>query len=143
MAYRTPAVALVLALGLLTWLSFGTFGALEPLFYRDVLGTAAETLGYVNAVFGVGLFVGAVTLDRAAGRLTSLRALVVLTALCGLGVFAYAGTSSLPVVVLGGLYLGHRARRPDAAAAHPAPPAHPRGLRRARVGRVHGPPLRG
>ena len=105
-AYRTPAVALVLALGLLTWLSFGTFGALEPLFYRDVLGTAAETLGYVNAVFGVGLFVGAVTLDRAAGRLTSLRALVVLTALCGLGVFAYAGTSSLPVVVLGGLYWG-------------------------------------
>ena len=105
-AYRTPAVALVLVLGMLTWLSFGTFGALEPLFYRDVLGTAAETLGYVNAVFGVGLFIGAVVLDRTAGRLTSLRTLVVFTALCGLGVFAYAGTSSLPVVVLGGLCWG-------------------------------------
>lgn len=106
LAYRTPALALVLGLGLLTWLSFGSFGALEPLFYRDVLGTSPEALGYVNAVFGIGLFLGAVALDRSAGRLTSLRSLVVWTALGGVGVFAYAGTSSLAVVVIGGLYWG-------------------------------------
>lgn len=105
-AYTTPTLTLVLLLGLLTWLSFGAFGALEPLFYRDVLGTSAEALGYVNAVFGVGLFAGAVVLDRSAGRLTSLRAVVVLTALGGLGVFAYAGTARMAIVVAGALYWG-------------------------------------
>lgn len=105
-AYRTPAVALVLSLGLLTWLAFGAFGALEPLFFRDVLGTSAEALGYVNAVFGIGLFAGAVVLDRSAGRLTSLRSLTVFTALSGVGVFAYAGTAALPIVVAGALFWG-------------------------------------
>ncbi len=105
-AYRTPPVALVMVLGTLTWMSFGAFSALEPLFFRDVLGSSAEVLGYVNAVFGVTLTVGAVVLDRSAGRLTMIRTVVVLTAGGGLGAVIYAGTPSIVVVVAAAAYWG-------------------------------------
>ena len=48
----------------------------------------------------MGDVIGPVVADLMAGRVASLRTLVVLTALGGLGVFTDAGTSSLPVVVL-------------------------------------------
>ncbi|MBW3659334.1 MAG: MFS transporter [Actinobacteria bacterium] len=105
-AYRSRAIVLILALGSLTWLSFGAFGALEPLFYRDVLGTGPEALGYLNSVFGVGLFLGAFTLDRNALRATNLRTVVVLTAACGIGALIYVGTSSLVVVAVGAVVWG-------------------------------------
>lgn len=105
-AYRTPPVALVMVLGTLTWMSFGAFSALEPLFFRDVLGSSAEVLGYVNAVFGATLTVGAVVLDRSAGRLTMIRTVVVLTAGGGLGAVIYAGTPSIVVVVAAAAYWG-------------------------------------
>lgn len=105
-AYRQRPIRLLLLLGGLTWLSFGTFSALEPLFYRDVLGVGPETLGYVNSVFGVGLFLGAFLLDRAAGRLTSVRTVVILTSACGLGAFVYVGTDQLRVVVVGAVVWG-------------------------------------
>ena len=105
-AYRQPSIRLLMLLGGLTWLSFGTFSALEPLFYRDVLGTGPEALGYVNSIFGVGLFTGAFLLDRAAGRLTSIRTVVALTAACGFGAFVYVGTDRLPVVVVGAIVWG-------------------------------------
>lgn len=105
-AYRHRAIRLLLILGSLTWLSFGTFKALEPLFYRDVLGTGPEALGYVNSVFGAGLFVGAFALDRAAGRLTAVRTVAVLTSACGIGAMIYVGTDRLPVVVLGAVVWG-------------------------------------
>lgn len=105
-ALRQGPIRLLLLMGSLTWLSFGTFSALEPLFYRDVLGTGPEALGYVNSIFGVGLFAGAFLLDRAAGRFTSLRTVVALTAACGFGVFVYVGTDRLAVVVVGAIVWG-------------------------------------
>jgi MFS transporter, DHA3 family, macrolide efflux protein len=105
-AYRTPPVALVLVLGTLTWMSFGTFSAIEPLFYRDVLGAPPEVLGYVNAVFGAGMAVGAIVLDRSAGRLTATRTVVILTAAGGIGALIYVGTDSLAVVVVGAVVWG-------------------------------------
>lgn len=105
-AYGTPTLRTLLLLGTLTWVSFGMFGALEPLFFRDVLGTGPEALGYVNSLFGVGLFAGAVTLDRSAGRMTSVRAATALTGACSIGVLLYVGTARLPVVLLGAVVWG-------------------------------------
>ncbi len=105
-AYSSRPLVLILGLGTLTWLSFGAFGALEPIFYRDVLRTGPEALGYLNSIFGVGLFAGAFVLDRNVGRATNLRTVVVLTALCGVGCLIYIGTTSLVVVGLGAVVWG-------------------------------------
>lgn len=105
-AYGSRPIVLLLALGSLSWLSFGAFGALEPIFYRDVLGTGPEALGYLNSIFGVGLFLGAFTLDRNVRRATNLRTVVVLTALSGVGCLVYIGTTSLVVVGVGAVLWG-------------------------------------
>lgn len=105
-AYSSRPLVLILGLGTLTWLSFGAFGALEPIFYRDVLRTGPEALGYLNSIFGVGLFAGAFILDRNVHRATNLRTVVVLTALCGVGCLIYIGTTSLVVVGLGAIVWG-------------------------------------
>lgn len=100
-AYARPAVRLPLLLGTLTWVGFGVFGTLEPLFYRDVLQTGPEALGLVNSLFGAGLFVGSVLYGRSGGRLRSARAATLLTAGCGLGAVAYVGTGRLAGVLVG------------------------------------------
>lgn len=105
-AYRSRPIVLLLVLGTFSWLSFGAFGALEPIFYRDVLGTGPEALGYLNAIFGVGLFLGAVALDRVAHRVTFIRTVVVLTALSGIGALVYIGTASIVVVGVGAVLWG-------------------------------------
>lgn len=105
-AYASRPIVLLLVLGTFSWLSFGAFGALEPIFYRDVLGTGPEALGYLNAIFGGGLFLGAVALDRVAPRVTNLRTIVVLTSLSGIGAYVYIGTSSIVVVAIGAVLWG-------------------------------------
>ncbi len=94
-------VRLVLFLGSLVWLGFGVFIALEPLYYRDVLGTSVETIGWVNAVFGIGLFAGSTLLERTRGRFTGYRAAIVLTILSGVGSALYVGTDDLRWVIAG------------------------------------------
>ncbi len=102
-ALERPRVRLMLFLGGLTWLAFGSFVALEPLFFRDVLMQDVTALGWVNAIFGAGLFTGSVLLERTNGRFTGARAAVVLAVLSGLGSAVYVGTSSLVVVAVGAL----------------------------------------
>lgn len=105
-SFRRPALRTVLLLGTATWLSFGAFSALEPLFFRDVLGTEVAALGWINTVFGVGLATGTYLLHRLAGRLTTLGWLALLTAAGGLGAIAYTSTTSLVFVALGAVYWG-------------------------------------
>lgn len=97
-AYRTPRLRFVLGIGTITWLAFGTFGALEPLYFRDVLNAGPSALGWVNAVFGVGLAIGATVLSRAPRRLTTLPVAVVLATAGGLGAVLYTATASLTLV---------------------------------------------
>ncbi|MBW3662030.1 MAG: MFS transporter [Actinobacteria bacterium] len=105
-AYGHPSIRLVLLLGMATFVSFGAFGALEPLFFREVLQTGPEAIGWVNGVFGIGLLAGTVTVERMAGRWTSTRAMVVITVLSGFGAALYAGTDDLRVVIAGALLWG-------------------------------------
>lgn len=99
-AFGHPPVRFVLLIGTVTFLSFGAFTALEPLFFRDVVGAPVETLGWVNTVFGAGLVAGAAVVGRAAGRLLTMRALAVLTAAGGLGAVGYTSTGDLRVILV-------------------------------------------
>jgi MFS family permease len=88
------------------WTVFGIFSALEPVFFRDVVGTSIESIGWVNTVFGVGLVAGAMALPRLPRQVSTLRGIGALVILNGAAVLLYAGTNRLAVVVAGGLTWG-------------------------------------
>lgn len=93
-------------LGTATWLGFGAFGALEPLFYRDVLRTGPDMIGYMNTLFGIGLVIGAWLFTRSRRLRADARTLGVASVLVGLGAVLYVGTRLVPVVAIGGLVWG-------------------------------------
>ena len=105
-AYSHKAVRYPVLLGTSTWLGFGAFGALEPLFYRDILRTGVATLGWVNALFGLGLVAGAGLSRLWPDRLRSARGLAVACMAVGFGALLYVGTRYLPVVAVGALVWG-------------------------------------
>ncbi len=99
-AYGSPRLRFYIWLGSSVWLLFGVFSALEPLFYRDVLGVDVEALGWVNSVFGLGLVGGTLVAGRLPGRFRTALWLTVLVGLNAVGVLAYVGTDILAVVVV-------------------------------------------
>ena len=105
-AWHMPALRFALGLGMVTWLSFGAFSALEPLFFRDVLGTGPEALGWVNTVFGVGLVAGAALVNRLPQRHVHARTATLLTAAGGLGAILYTGSDQLRVVFVAAVVWG-------------------------------------
>jgi DHA3 family macrolide efflux protein-like MFS transporter len=104
--YGSRPLRYYVLMGTAAWLGFGAFGALEPLFYRDVLNTGVETIGWVNTVFGIGLVTGAALLARLPRRVVSARGLAFFSVLMGLGALLYVGTRDLRVVVLGAVAWG-------------------------------------
>lgn len=106
-AYRRRPLRYIVLMASVVWLSFGTFGALEPLFFRDVVGAAGpEVLGWVNMVFGFGLVAGAVSLSRLPEGLVSGRGLATITALNGGGALLYVSTGNILVVLAGAIVWG-------------------------------------
>lgn len=104
--YAHRSLRYPILIGTATWLGFGAFGALEPLFYRDVLRTGVSTIGYMNTLFGVGLVIGAWVFSRLPARAVSARGLAVTAGAVGFGALLYVGTRSLVVVAIGGLVWG-------------------------------------
>ncbi|HEU4750317.1 MAG TPA: MFS transporter [Acidimicrobiia bacterium] len=96
----------VLLAGSSVWLAFGAFSALEPLFYREVLKTGPEALGWVNSLFGVGLVTGTLMMPKLPAFWRSTRGLATVVALNGLGGLIYVGTDRMVVVVAGALVWG-------------------------------------
>lgn len=107
-AYAWTSRPLRLYLGLFAalWLSFGAFGALEPLFYRDVLKTGPEALGWVNTIFGGGVVAGSILLARLPKRFVCARTAVLGAVGSGIGAIVYTGTAEIRVVVAGAVYWG-------------------------------------
>ncbi|MDH3307764.1 MAG: MFS transporter, partial [Acidimicrobiia bacterium] len=66
------------------WLVFGAFSVLEPFFFRDVLGTSLEAVGWVASLFGLGLFAGSLSLRRLPAGLVSARGMAGVLAVNGL-----------------------------------------------------------
>jgi DHA3 family macrolide efflux protein-like MFS transporter len=104
--YINRALRYPVLLGTVMWIGFGSFGALEPLFYRDVLKVGIETLGYINAVFGLGLAAGAWLAARLPERLMTARGLALVSVLVGLGGVLYVGTRSIVIVAIGAITWG-------------------------------------
>lgn len=97
---HTPPILLAMAVGALLWFAFGIFTALEPLYFRDVLHQGPEVIGYVNAVFGMGLFAGSAAVARW-GRKFAFTEAVWLAAATGLGALVYVGSATMWIVVVG------------------------------------------
>ena len=105
-SYGLPSVRYYVLMGTLLWFSFGAFGALEPLFYRDVVNTGIETIGYMNSIFGLGIGCGAFLLTKLPARATSARGLAIGATLMGAGATIYVGTADLRVIAFGALFWG-------------------------------------
>lgn len=104
--YRMRSLRFYVLAGSVAWLGFGAFSALEPLFYRDAVGTSIEALGYINSLFGVGILVGSYALTRLPRRVISARGLSVTLILSGLGSLAYVGTTDLRFIAMGAVAWG-------------------------------------
>ncbi|NTU70944.1 MAG: MFS transporter [Coriobacteriia bacterium] len=105
-AYSTRTLRYAILAGTAVWFGFGAFSALEPLFFRDVVGVGVEWIGWMNTAFSVGLITGAWLLPRLPRKLLSVRGLAVVTALCGLGGIGYVGTTDLRTIALGAAVWG-------------------------------------
>ncbi len=105
-AYGHDRLRFYIWLGSSVWLLFGFFSALEPLFFRDVVGVEVETLGWVNSLIGLGLVGGTLLSSRLPVGLRTARTLTVLVGLNALGVVAYVGTGRLLVVMIAGVVWG-------------------------------------
>jgi len=105
-AYSHRALRYPILIGTAVWLGFGAFGALEPLFYRDVLKTGVEMIGWMNTIFGIGMVAGAWAFTRLPDRFTTARALAFVSAAVGFGAIAYVGTKFIIVVAIGALAWG-------------------------------------
>lgn len=104
--YTHPRLRFYILLGSSVWIMFGTFSALEALFFRDILGVEIETLGWVNSIFGFGLVGGTWVSSRLSAGYRSARSLAIIVAFTGLGSLLYVGTDKLPVVVVAGVIWG-------------------------------------
>jgi len=106
LAYGTRSIRYFIAMGTAIWFGFGAFSALEPLFYRDVVGVGVEWIGWMNTAFGVGLISGAALLPRLPQRVITATGLGALTVLCGLGTMLYVGSTDLRLIAAGALVWG-------------------------------------
>ncbi|MDX1510128.1 MAG: MFS transporter [Nitriliruptorales bacterium] len=100
-AARHRAVLLTMYLMGLASLSWGVSLALEPLYFRDILDLGPVAIGFVNSLFGLGLFAGSRLLDRSADRRLGFLAAIVISMISGVGAALYFGTASLAIVLVG------------------------------------------
>ncbi|MBN2405266.1 MAG: MFS transporter [Coriobacteriia bacterium] len=100
-AYGLRPIRYYLLMGSLVWLAFGAFGALEPLFFRDAVGTGIETIGWMNSLFGIGFITGAWLLPRLPKQILSAKGLASLGTLVGLGAILYVAWTDLRIIAVG------------------------------------------
>ncbi|MCL2680545.1 MAG: MFS transporter [Coriobacteriia bacterium] len=96
--YLIAAIAMVFG--------FGAFDALEPLYFKEVLAVELSTMGWIQAIGGIGLIAGVIALALVSADKVNARLLAVLVPLCGIGTVIYVGTHNLLWVVVGQLMLG-------------------------------------
>lgn len=106
MSYSTPSLRYYILTGTAIWFGFGAFSALEPLFYRDVVGVGVQWIGWMNSLFGVGLVTGSLLLPRLPRAVRSSRGLALMAALTGLGSIVYVGSDDLRIIAVGAVIWG-------------------------------------
>ena len=98
---RTPGLRWTLGITGTTFLLWGLFGVLEPLYVRDVLGESDTVFALLQTVFGVGLVGAGIALANLGDRVARPRVVALATITSGATAALYLGTSSLPIAYLG------------------------------------------
>lgn len=104
--YRNPPTRFLILLPASVWMSFTAFEALEPLFFRDVLGSGPEVLGWINMVFGIGLALGSILAAKLPKAAVSSTGLAVIIATSGLTSILFVATGDIRVVAMGAFVWG-------------------------------------
>ncbi|HSH22679.1 MAG TPA: MFS transporter, partial [Acidimicrobiales bacterium] len=98
---RSPGLRWTLAITATTFVLWGLFGVLEPLYVRDVLGESDTVFALLQTVFGVGLVGAGLALARIGDRVARPRYVAIATIASGATAALYLGTSSLPIAFVG------------------------------------------
>ncbi|MBW3642882.1 MAG: MFS transporter, partial [Actinobacteria bacterium] len=98
---RTPGLRWTLGITGTTFLLWGLFGVLEPLYVRDVLQESETVFALLQTVFGVGLVGAGIALANIGERVARPRYVAIATIASGATAALYLGTSSLPVAYFG------------------------------------------
>lgn len=105
-ALTDPRLRFLLLSGVVVYLSFGFFGALEPLFFRDILEAGPEALGWVNSIVGLGLLAGTLAVSRLGARLRRELPVLCLVVGSGFGAVLYTITDLMWVVIVAAVLWG-------------------------------------
>lgn len=104
---RDAVLALTLAFAVLRFLVWGIFAVYEPLFFRDALRAGPDALGWINAIYGMGLVAGSLLAPRlTASGGVSVRSLLLLAGGAGLGTAAYVLVPDLRAVAVAAVAFG-------------------------------------
>ena len=103
---KSTSLRFYLMIAIVMWFSFGAFDALESLYYRDILLMPVSWMGWVNAIIGVGLAIGAFGLSKIPGKYITAFLLVVLLAAEGATTVLYVATRSALWSAVGAFLLG-------------------------------------
>ena len=101
---RSLRYYLMITIGMI--FGFGAFDALEPIYFQQILQVDISTMGWINAIGGIGLIVGVALLTVFPLKWINARLLVALSVICGIGAIAYIATINLWWVAAGQLILG-------------------------------------
>lgn len=96
-----PAAVSLFLLGFAMWMSFGTFGVLEPLYVRDILHSPVTTLALLQVAFGVGLVGTGLALPLVRRALDRPASLGLVTIAAGAAAALYGGTSVVAIAFVG------------------------------------------
>ncbi len=98
---RTPGLRWTFGVATVTYVLWGLFGVLEPLYVRDVLGASDTTFALLQTVFGVGLVGAGLTIAALGDRVATPRCVALATIVSGATAALYLGTESLVVATIG------------------------------------------
>jgi predicted MFS family arabinose efflux permease len=101
LARRVPGLRWTLGMAGATYLLWGLFGVLEPLYVRDVLGESDTVFALLQAVFGVGLVGAGITVAVIGDRVATPRWLALATMASGITAALYLGTRWLTIAAAG------------------------------------------
>lgn len=97
----TPGLRWTFGVAGVTYVLWGLFGVLEPLYVRDVLGATDTTFALLQTVFGIGLVGSGLSIAALGDRVATPGCVALATVVSGATAALYLGTESLAVATFG------------------------------------------
>lgn len=99
--WASRPLRLVLALATVTFVMWGGFAVVEPLYVREVLHRPPSQLGFFQVAFGIGLVSTSLLVPRLGERAIGLRPLSICVICSAAGSLLYVGTRSVVLAYVG------------------------------------------